>query len=357
MLLGIEIGGTKLQLGVSQGDDRPLAALQRLSTDPDRGAEGVLNTILAAAERLTEAHKITAIGVGFGGPVDAASGCVIRCNQVNGWGGFPLRGWFEERFGVPTTVLNDCDAAALAEARHGAGRGLRSVLYITVGSGIGGGLVFDGQLFGQHRPAVAEIGQLRVCACNDARAATVESLASGWGIAARARLAIRDSPNDSSSEQLTRLCQGNPQQLTAKMVGQAARDGDPLSRQLLDTACRALGRALGHAICMLAPEVIVIGGGVTLLGEDLFFGPLRQYVNENVYEPLIGSYAIVTPRFGELVVVHGGLTAAGCASDTAATTLRASRRRERSIGAPGRGRPDFLEDWANGWMLGEPGQG
>ena len=176
MFLGIEIGGTKLQLGVGRADGSEPVALERRDVDPSLGADGILAQIEEVVPYLIRENPVERVGYGFGGPVDAAAGTVITSHQIHGWQGVPLQSWTEERSGVPTVLGNDCDCAALAEARFGAGQGRRVVFYVTVGTGIGGGLVIEGHSHGRGRPAVAEIGHLRPGLRDDRADATVESL-------------------------------------------------------------------------------------------------------------------------------------------------------------------------------------
>jgi len=343
MHLGIEIGGTKLQLGVGSGRDADLAALVRHDVDPQRGAAGILEEIERAATALLQKHSIERVGFGFGGPCDAAAGIVTKSHQVGGWEGFPLARWCRETLGKAAAIGNDCDVAALAEARHGAGRGAGSVLYVTVGTGIGGGLVVGGKLFGAGRPAVAEIGHLRPGLLADRDDMTVESLAAGPGIAAAAvarmtgvarpldslrrdgeapaeprmrKAAVRQRLHDvqeTEEEYIADLVQragGDAEQLTAKLVAQAAADGNAIAAEVLEHACQALGWAIAQAITLVAPEVVVVGGGVSLVGEQFFFAPLRAEVGRYVFPPLAGSFRLVPAALGELAVVHGALALA-----------------------------------------------
>ncbi len=339
MYLGIEIGGTKLQLGVGDGSGRELAELVRLDVDARRGAAGILEQIETAATALVQKHTIERIGIGFGGPVDSAAGVATKSHQVSGWESFPLGRWCQETLGRPAILGNDCDSAALAEARHGAGREAATVFYITVGTGIGGGLVINGHLHGSGRPASAEIGHLRPGLNADRREMTVESLASGPAIAAAAwarmtgqvstpLATIRgplEHPNrqqvkkrlehvkDAEQEFITDLaqrCGNDVDRLTAKIVSQAAADGNEIARQVLDHACQALGWAIAQVITLVAPDVIVIGGGVSLIGEQFFFMPVRAEVARYVFPPLAGSYKIVPAALGELAVVHGAIALA-----------------------------------------------
>jgi glucokinase len=339
MFLGIEIGGTKLQLAVGSGDGTKLAAIERCDVDPRHGAAGILEQIERTGAALLQRHEVSRIGIGFGGPVDAAAGRVIKSHQIDGWTNVPLVEWCQLTFDRPTVLGNDCDVAALAEARCGAGRGKRSVFFVTVGTGVGGGFVVNGNLHGAGRPAVAEIGHLRPGLHADRSDATVESLASGWGIvaAAQARIThqisrpletVRRTTAPRGREQLlqhladveqadqeyladlVQRCGSDLDGLTAKMIAQAAAEGNEVAREVLQHAVQVLGWAIAQVITLLAPEVVVVGGGVSLIGEQFFFAPLRSEVNRYVFPPLADSYELVPAELGELVVVHGAIALA-----------------------------------------------
>ena len=307
MYLGIEIGGTKLQLGVGRGDGGPLVELVRRDVDQRRGAAGILAQIEQVALELAGRYPLQGVGIGFGGPVDAAAGRVTTSHQVEGWDHWPLVEWCRKTTGLPATLGNDCDCAALAEACYGAGRGAKTVFYVTIGTGIGGGLVIDGKLHGAGRPAVAEIGHLRPGLNADHSHHTVESLASGPGIVAAAQRLL----GDDLSRWLADVRSGaDSQPLTAKMIAQAARQGNALASEVLEQAMQALGWAVAQVITLVAPHVIVLGGGVSLMGDDLFYEPVRRHVARYVFPPLLESYRIVPPCLGEEVVVHGAVALA-----------------------------------------------
>jgi glucokinase len=312
MFLGIEIGGTKLQLGVGAGDGRPLLALERYAVDRERRAEELRRQIKEAGRRLIGTHGIRAAGVGFGGPVDVAAGQVVTSFHVQGWNGFPLRQWCRDALGVPTSIANDADTAGLAEARFGAGRGHNVVFYITVGSGIGGGLVIRGELYQGGGGIASELGHMRPGLDADQPGQIVESIASGWGIAnaVRARL----DPGDPDTADLLRRCEDRPERLNTQIVAQAASGGNGLAGDALRRACQTLGWAIAQMITLVAPDIVVVGGGVSLIGEEMFFAPLRREVARYVYPPLRGSYSIVPAALGEEVVLHGALVLAGAAA-------------------------------------------
>lgn len=309
-LLGIEIGGTKLQVGVAAGAGGNFLALERRDVLSEQGAAGILTQIEQVAGQLLAKHEIKRIGIGFGGPVNSLTGRTIKSHQVSGWDDFPLVEWCDKQLGRPAVLGNDCDCAALAEARLGAGRGRRSVFYVTVGTGIGGGLVLDGKLCGEGRPTVAEIGHLRPGLAATDSHDTVESRAAGPGLAAAARHLCASASDTAAREELLRLCQGDLSALTGKQVGDLALVGNSIARTALSQALQTLGWAIAQVLTIASTEVVVVGGGVSLLGEAHFFEPLRAAVAQYVFPPLANSYRIVPAALGEEVVVHGAIALA-----------------------------------------------
>lgn len=339
MLLGIEIGGTKLQLGVGRGDGSPLAALERFEVDAARGALGILERIAAAGPALVARHGVRAVGVGFGGPIDDSTGRTIKSHQIPGWDDFPLATWARETLKRPVAVGNDADVAGLAEARFGAGQGRNPVFYVTVGTGIGGGLILEGQVYRGGGLGAAEIGHLRPGLHADRPDDTVESIASGTGIAAAAQARLSETvahplrpflagskpPGPEAVRQhliaaeeaaeeyaadLRQRCDGDIERLSARIIGQAAADGNGIALEVLHHAAQTLGWGIAQMITLLAPQAVVIGGGVSLLGEQLFFEPVRRAVELFVFPPFRGTYVVVPARLGEEMVVHGALALA-----------------------------------------------
>lgn len=316
MYLGIEIGGTKLQLGVGDGRGH-MVALVRQPVEPSRGAEGIRRQIEQALPELLRQADLTrsdlrGMAYGFGGPVDDLTRSVITSHQVAGWDGFPLASWSEERFGIPCVLGNDCDVAALAEASFGAGQGYDPVFYVTVGSGIGGGLVIQGRIYRGSGRGAAEIGHLRmrgrhVCPHTGAwtEFGPLEDYASGWAIQRTAATRLREEPHLAS-----RLREVPSGELNVQAIGEAARQGDRLAGHVLHEAVEYLAWGIAQVTALLAPRCVVIGGGVSLLGEDLFFAPLRQALSGIVFRPFADTFQIVPASLGEAVVVHGALALA-----------------------------------------------
>jgi glucokinase len=301
--LGIEIGGTKLQLGIG-AEDGKLAALWRGTVDVAAGPEGIRRQITAAVPELLakagmDRSQLKGVGIGFGGPVDDATHTVIKSHQIEGWDGFPLADWISDVVGLPAALGNDADVAGLAEALHGAGKGLSPIFYITIGSGIGGGLIFDGEVYRGVGRGAAEIGHLRIWYVRHGFAggwsevvAPLEERASGWALGRwwkHSRL-----KSDHSAEDVVKL----------------AREGDQEALYILEGAWSALADGICHVITLLCPRRIIIGGGVSLIGEELLFEPLRRLVAERVFKPFAGLTDIVQAALGEEVVVHGAIALA-----------------------------------------------
>jgi glucokinase len=312
MIVGIEIGGTKLQLAVASAAAPSvlIETLRPCAIDRAKGAEGILAQISAAMADLQTRYAFTKIGVGFGGPVEIRSGRSITSHHVHGWDDFPLADWFRARWPLPVAIDNDCNVAALAEARLGAGQHARRVFYITVGTGVGGGFVVDGRVDGKERPAIAEVGHLRPGLDATSPAQTIESLASGSGIERTAAAALADPAgwgcSAADAAQLWQFLGGEGAPITARQVGAAALAAQPLASKVLEQATRALGWALAQVTTLMAPETIVIGGGVSLLG-DPFLAAVRTAWRAYVFPPLADHCTLKPAALGEAVVLHGAI--------------------------------------------------
>jgi glucokinase len=276
MFIGIEIGGTKLQL-VSGDKSGAIDQRLKLAVDPARGARGIRQQIEAALPKLLTAQAIRCIGVGFGGPVNWQEGRICRSHQVEGWSEFDLAGWLKQISGLPARVDNDANVAALGEAHKGAGQGRNPVFYITLGSGVGGGLVVDGRIYHGTTPGEAEIGHVRL----DRKGTIVESRCSGWAVDARIRDLKRTSPS-------TFLCQvpGFGQGGEAKYLSEAIAKGDSAASRLLAEIAEDLAFGLSHVVHLFHPEVLVLGGGLSGIGE-----PLRAAVEKALPSFIMEAFA------------------------------------------------------------------
>jgi len=257
--VGIEIGGTKLQLVL--GDEAAtIQERRKFIIERNRGAAGIRKQIEQALPALINHRSIAAIGVGFGGPVDWRDGRICRSHQIEGWSEFDLGGWLQQLTGAGALVDNDGNIAALGEARHGAGVNSNPVFYVTLGSGVGGGLVVDGKIYHGATPGEAEIGHLRL----DRGGTIVEKRCSGWAVDAK----IRDLKTKEPGSLLSRLA-GQADGGEAKHLTAALQQGDAAAQRIVEETAEDLAFALSHVVHLFHPEIIVIGGGLSHVGEIL----------------------------------------------------------------------------------------
>jgi len=299
MNLGVEIGGTKLQLVL--GDKRGrISERRKLAVDPARGATGIRQQIERALPEFLSGRKIARVGVGFGGPVDWRTGKISRSHQIEGWSEFDLGGWLGGLTKAPVVVDTDANVAALGEALCGAGVGFNPVFYVTLGSGVGGGLVVDGKVYHGTKPGESEIGHVRL----DRAGTIVESRCSGWAV----------------DEKIRELKVKEPESLLARLAGQEAggesrhlavawQKGDPAAKRLLQETAEDLAFGLSHVVHLFHPEIIVLGGGLSGVGE-----PLRSSVESALRGFVMEAFApgpkVALAALGEDAVPVGALRVA-----------------------------------------------
>ncbi|MEW6158832.1 MAG: ROK family protein [Verrucomicrobiota bacterium] len=297
--LGIEIGGTKLQLVLGNADAR-IVRRWRFQVEPAKGGAGIREQILEALPQIRSAGPISSVGVGFGGPVDWRTGKICCSHQIEGWSEFELGAWLQDRTGWPVRIENDANTAALGEARHGAGIGFDPVFYVTLGSGVGGGLVVNGQIYHGAIPGEAEIGHLRL----DRNGTIVESRCSGWAVDRRIRRAIEQNPTGTLAKLVGGQTGGE-----ARHLNEALRLGDAAARVVLEETAADLAFALSHVIHLMHPQRILLGGGLSLLGDTLV-NAVRQALPQFVMEAFHPGPSIHTARLEEDAVPVGALVLA-----------------------------------------------
>ncbi len=298
-VLGIGAGATHLAAVVTDLDAQVIAELERpfdVAAGPIVGLPAIADigrTVISQAG--ISFSDLVGIGVGVPGPLDTTRGTPVAPPIMPGWSGAPVRDRLQDDFGVSVYLDNDANLGALGELYYGAGQGVRNLVYLKVATGIGCGIIIDGEIYHGQTGTAGEIGHLMIdedgppCSCGSY--GCLESMAGGPAIAQRARIAIE-------AGQPTVLkgvaVNGN---LTAKQVEQAAREGDPLSRQLYRDAGRLLGIAVADAINLLNPGRVIIGGGVSQAGE-LILESLRESVAQRAMRAAIGSTDIVQSALG-----------------------------------------------------------
>ncbi len=307
LVAGVETGGTKLQVALGRTDGT-IEAIRRGSVSKEAGAQGILDWIEHELTLIIEQHAASlgrpaAIGMGFGGPVDSATGTVLTSHQIAGWQGIKLKRWFDERFGLPACVANDANAAGWAEYCCGVGRGTNQFCYMNIGSGIGGALIINGQLYDGQGLGAGEIGHTYVpdASGQPGAADKLENLACGWAIEKRLRRL-----NVPPQTPLWNVCQGQPEHLTCPLLAEAARQNDPLALREIESIVRSVGIGLANVITLFHPERIALGGGVSLMG-DILLNPLKKQVDSLVFGPFKGKYEILPCALSESVVVVGAL--------------------------------------------------
>jgi len=294
--VGIEIGGTKLPIVVGN-ESAKILEHRRLTVDRAKGAAGIRNQIQTALAELIPSAKPAAIGVGFGGPVDWKTGQICCSHQIEGWADFELRDWLQSLTGLPVSVDNDANTATLGEALHGAGVGFNPAFYVTLGSGVGGGLVVDGKIYHGAQPGEAEIGHVRL----DREGTIVEQRCSGWAVDEKIRR-MKTTERDSLLAKLIGTSTGGE----ARHLAPALAKGDAAARRVLRETAEDLAFGLSHVIHLFHPEVIVLGGGLSLVGE-----PLRAAVESALRDFVMEAFApgpeVRLAKLGEDAVPVGAL--------------------------------------------------
>ena len=303
-VLAVDIGGTHFRTGLFDEQGRRLLVLEG-DTDRVAGRDWMLRQLASRCRELmaqTDA-PIKACGLSFGGPVDFPKQSVTSVHSA-GWQGFELGKWMEQTLGIPCRLDNDANAGALGEYHFGAGRGSKLMVYITISTGIGSGIVYDGRLIRGKDHMAGEIGHIVVSEsgsrCNCGARGCLESFSSGGAIETRAREWAERRP-----EHVARMVElsGGPS-ITAKGLMQAAAEGDQAATHILNETMRWLARGILMVIRILNPDVIVLGGGVAQSGE-LLLRTLRTFLDEIASPTITYSTEIVTAALGSYSALYG----------------------------------------------------
>lgn len=300
--IGIDLGGTKVAAAVVDDSGRIHGKGHR-ATEAQRGPAAVIGNMAKAVEEALAAtpphlrEQVQGIGVGAPGIIDAAAGTVLLAPNLR-WENLPLRALLEERFGQPVAMDNDANCAALGEQWAGAARGRRHVVMVTLGTGVGGGLILDGRIYRGAGGFAGELGHIPVdedgppCGCG--RRGCLEVYASASAIAARGREAVAAGHGRAIRAQARRTSRG---QIDARAVLAAAQKGDPTAAAIVREAAGRLGWTLAGVVNALNPEVIVVGGGISRAG-NLLLDPVRAEVARRALGGPAGQVEIVAARLG-----------------------------------------------------------
>ena len=298
-LVGVDLGGTNIVAGALAEDGSDVVALRSEPTRPDQGADAVVDRIVRMIDTViaeTIAHSgakrddVIGVGVGAPGPLDRERGIVVTTPNL-GWTNFPLRDVIAERVRLPVRIDNDANCATLGEWWMGAARGANNVIGMTIGTGIGGGVILGGRLYHGSSDVAGEIGHATIditgrrCKCGNY--GCLEAYASGPSIADRAREAL--SGDDCL---MVKMAGGDPAKITAATVYEAAKKGDDVAIEVVRETSRFLGAGVANLLNIFNPDVVVICGGVTQAGDTLF-APLRREVRKRAFKPAVDACQIV----------------------------------------------------------------
>lgn len=308
-ILALDFGGTKLAAAVVTLGERQVRSHRHVLSPPNANATTDLDIVRVLARELLQEEQLAAIGVSFGGPVNAITGIVRLSHHVPGWENVPLADILAAEFNVPVSVDNDANVAAIGEQRFGAGKGFNSLLYITVSTGVGGGWILGDRPWRGAEGMAGEIGHTVVdptgplCLCG--KRGCLERLASGRYIAQQVQEQLQHHPE--RGKILRTLVEGNLTSITAIEVSQAAAQGDDLAREALQKAAWALGVAIGNAANLINPQRFILGGGVTKAGE-FFWAEIRHVARATALPEV--HFDIVPAMLGDEAPLWGAVALA-----------------------------------------------
>ncbi|MBW4672906.1 MAG: ROK family protein [Desmonostoc geniculatum HA4340-LM1] len=310
LILALDFGGTKLAAALVNIGAREWLRYERRLSPANANASTDLEIMRSLIYSLLQDTKPSAIGVSFGGPVDASTGTVRLSHHVAGWENIPLKDLLEKEFGVSVGVDNDANVAALGEHRFGAGQGYDSLFYMTVSTGVGGGWILNGQPWRGVGGMAGEIGHMvvdpagLVCLCG--KRGCVERLASGPYMAQNAKEVLENEPHR-RGQVLRGLVRDDLTLLTGQLVSEAAAAGDDVAKEVLHKAAWALGVGIGNVANLMNPQRFVLGGGVTKAGED-FWRVVRQVARETALPEV--DFEVVPAALGDDAPLWGAVAIA-----------------------------------------------
>ncbi|MGO8718423.1 MAG: ROK family protein [Acidobacteriaceae bacterium] len=304
--IGVDIGGTKTAVALCS---EPPALIERVAfpTLPEQGPDRVLRLIQQTIQKIFQTHgidarQVEAIGISCGGPLDRVAGVIQSPPNLPTWREVPIVPILQREFGVNCRLENDANAGALAEHRFGAGQGVQHMIFLTMGTGLGAGVIIDGHLYHGASDMAGEIGHIRLTASGPIgynKVGSVEGWASGAGIAQAAYRQVTDAIEKGEVTSLAAQFATN-RILTAKDVANAARQGDELAKQIIRNTGIRLGEVLAILVDLLNPELIVIGGLAVRLGENLL-EPARSVMEREALPAAARACSIVPASLGERI--------------------------------------------------------
>ena len=304
-IVGVDLGGTNIVAGAMSLDGARSHAMRSIPTNSSVGDEGVAERIVGLVQSVildtiesgnASRRDFLGIGIGAPGPLDREKGVVLVAPNL-GWKDFPLRDRIQDKLNLPATLDNDANCATFGEWWQGAARGGKNVVGLTIGTGIGGGLILDGALYHGSSDMAGEVGHTTIdlngrhCKCGNY--GCLEAYASAPAIATRAREVLVREESEST---IPAMVNGKFDDITAQIVYDAAKQGDPVASEIVRDTARYLGAGVANLLNIFNPDTVVIAGGVTAAGDALFV-PLRAEVRRRAFSPAVRAMRLVA---GEL---------------------------------------------------------
>ena len=303
-VVGIDIGGTKLATVVADKDGNILQKVRK-PTESEKGPRYAVQLLLEMVDEAIDLaglrrEDISGIGVSCGGPLDTKTGIIYSPPNLPGWDALPLKEMIESEFHIPTVIENDANASALAEARFGGGRGYDYVLYMTMSTGIGGGIVANGEIYHGANDSAGEVGHQillpdgPLCGCG--QYGCLEALCSGPAIARRAQEAIIDQPHT----KILALADGQIDRVRSEHVLQAAWDSDALAIALVEETAYYMGWGIANLVNILNPQIVLLGT-IAVAAGDLLLDPIRRTVTEMAMQRPLEIVKIMPAELGDSI--------------------------------------------------------
>ncbi len=308
--LGIDLGGSNISVALANVAGK-IIGFDRIETLAHRGPEQIIDHIIKLAKQLQKSENIPssvlqAVGVGVPGVLNYTTGVVRFSPNLPGWINIPLRQKLRSAFKKTVVVDNDANVAAYGEKWQGAGKKYNHVVVYTLGTGVGGGIILNGKIFHGSSGGAGELGHTTIlpegplCACGNR--GCLETLVSGAAIGRAGREALQDG----NKSLLRELCEDQPENITAKTVFQAARKGDAVAKEIIRRTGKYLGIAIAGIINLLNPEIVIIGGGVSISGRDLL-PYVEAEVKKRTMKALAECTRIVTAELADKAGVMGAV--------------------------------------------------
>jgi glucokinase len=320
-LIGIDIGGTKCTITLGAVENDKLSIIDKLTfpTEKDKGYVPVIQKMYESIEIVLDQHsmqigQVAAIGISCGGPLDSKNGIIMSPPNLPGWDNVSIAGLFQAKYGVPVGLQNDANACALAEWQYGAGKGLQNMIFLTFGTGLGAGLILNGQLYTGTNDMAGEVGHIRLDNYGPVgygKAGSFEGFCSGGGIAQLAKIKVMEQWQMGN---VVSFCAGPGEldNLNAAIIAEAAKNGDVLAIDIYKTSGTYLGKGLSVLIDILNPEAIIVGSIFTR-DKELLWDSCKKIIEQEALHHSRKACEILPAALGDDIGSFAALSiAAAC---------------------------------------------